>query len=132
MVGSSSLAYDFQQTAAGYTLMRQPEIDDVNLDELKPVNIQRHIGRRARSWPRATPTATSRCSSTPAVPARSLNLVIVHDDTKREYAYTTGPMMSSVQPPQSPWLFVSITGTSRRCFRLAPGSGGKVPPFYRR
>ena len=44
-----------------------------------------------RSWRPATPTATSRCCSTPAAAAGPfLNLVIVHDDAEREYDYLTG------------------------------------------
>ena len=42
----SSLQYEFQQTPDGSVLVRQPELVSFDDREMKPVNIQRHIGRR--------------------------------------------------------------------------------------
>ena len=45
MIGSS-LQYEFQQTSDGSVLVRQPELVSFDDREMKPVNIQLHIGRR--------------------------------------------------------------------------------------
>ena len=45
-VVGSSLEYEFQQTSDGSVLVRQPELVSFDDREMKPVNIQRHIGRR--------------------------------------------------------------------------------------
>ena len=42
----SSLQYEFQQTSDGSVLVRQPELVSFDDREMKPVNIQLHIGRR--------------------------------------------------------------------------------------
>ncbi|MBP8291249.1 MAG: DPP IV N-terminal domain-containing protein [Caldilineaceae bacterium] len=122
-VVGSSLAYDFQQTAAGYTLMRQPAIDDVDLDELKPVNIQRHIGRRPILAAGNSDGDIEMLQYTGGDAGPFLNLVIVHDDAEREYAYTTGADDLMSAAAQSPWLFVSMARDFKTVFPAGAGIG---------
>ena len=53
-----------------------------------------HSGRASDDGPcsqPATPTVTSRCSTSPSTPtSRTLRLLVLHDDAEREFDYVSG------------------------------------------
>ena len=111
----SSLQYEFQQTSDGSVLVRQPELVSFDDREMKPVNIQLHIGRRPilavgnSDGDLAMFQYTGgRSSSSEAGKVPFLNLLVVHDDAEREYAYLTGTDEVMTAAAQSPWMFVSM------------------------
>jgi putative hemolysin len=114
LVGSS-LQYEFQQTSDGSVLVRQPELVSFDDREMKPVNIQLHIGRRPilaignSDGDLAMFQYTGgRSSSSEAGNVPFLNLLLVHDDAEREYDYLTGTDEVMTAAAQSPWMFVSM------------------------
>ena len=86
IVGSSP-GYKFQQTPDGFVLIRQPEMEPVNVNEMKPINIQRHIGRRPILAGGNSDGDLEMFQYTGGGGGPYLNLVIVHDDAEREYDY---------------------------------------------
>ena len=111
----SSLQYEFQQTSDGSVLVRQPEMVSFDDREMKPVNIQLHIGRRPilaggnSDGDLAMFQYTGgRSSSSEGGKVPFLNLLLVHDDAEREYDYLTGTDKVMSAAAQSPWMFVSM------------------------
>ena len=114
-VVGSSLEYEFQQTSDGSGLVRQPELVSFDDREMKPVNIQLHIGRRPilaignSDGDLAMFQYTGgRSSSSEAGKVPFLNLLVVHDDAEREYDYLTRSEEVMTAAAQSPWMFVSM------------------------
>ena len=107
IVGSSP-GYKFQQTPDGFVLIRQPEMEPVNVNEMKPINIQRHIGRRPILAGGNSDGDLEMFQYTGGGGGPYLNLVIVHDDAEREYEYLTGTDKLMTAAAQSPWTFVSM------------------------
>ena len=104
----SSVEYEFQATDDGYALVRLPEIADIDLNAQKPVNIQRHIGRRPILAAGNSDGDIEMLQYTGGSDTPFLNLVIVHDDAEREYAYQEGAEQLMSLAAQSPWMFVSM------------------------
>ena len=104
----SSIEYEFQATADGYVLVRLPEVADIDLNAQKPVNIQRHIGRRPILAAGNSDGDIAMLQYTGGDDGPFLNLVIVHDDAAREYAYQEGAEQLMSLAAQSPWMFVSM------------------------
>ena len=62
-----------------------------------------------RSSPAATPTATSRCCTTPAAgAAQRCGCCVLHDDPEREFEYTAGAEKSLERAATDGWTVVSI------------------------
>jgi putative hemolysin len=121
----SSLQYEFQLTADGSALIRQPEMDSVNVNEMKPINIQRHIGRRPILAAGNGDVDLEMLQYTGGDEGPYLNLVIVHDDAKREYDYTTGAEELMAAAAQSPWMLVSMKRDFKTIF---PGATQSANP----
>ena len=100
--------YKFQQTPDGFVLIRQPEMEPVNVNEMKPINIQRYIGRRPLLAGGNSDGDLEMFQYTGGGGGPYLNLVIVHDDAEREYDYLTGTDKLMTAAAQSPWTFVSM------------------------
>jgi hypothetical protein len=77
----SSVEYAFQATDGGYALVRLPEMATVDLNDQKPVNIQRHIGRRPILAAGNSDGDIEMLQYTGGGGGPFLNLVIVHDET---------------------------------------------------
>jgi len=104
----SSVEYAFQATDDGFVLVRLPEIATVDLNAAKPVNIQRHIGRRPILAAGNSDGDIEMLQYTGGGSGPFLNLVIVHDDAEREYDYLEGADNLMGMAAQSPWMFVSM------------------------
>ena len=71
------------------------------------------VSAGVRSWPAATPTATSRCSTTRGgPPGPGLRLLVLHDDPEREFDYTAGAEKSLERAAATagPWSASRTTG----------------------
>jgi hypothetical protein len=123
----SMLAYAFQSTADGSMLVRQPEIDDVDLNALKPVNIQRHIGRRPILAAGNSDGDLEMFQYTGGDAGPFLNLVIVHDDAEREFDYRSGAETLMAAAAESPWTLVSMKQDFSTVFPAPGGETGTTP-----
>ena len=107
-VVGSELEYAFEQTPEGSELIGLPEMGPLNVGELKPESIQRHIGRRPILAAGNSDGDLEMLEYTGGGEGPFLNLVIVHDDAEREYAYLDGTDDLMSAAAQSPWMFVSM------------------------
>jgi putative hemolysin/phosphoglycolate phosphatase-like HAD superfamily hydrolase len=107
VVGSSP-EYKFEPSGASYVLLREPGMEPMNLNEMKPINIQRHIGRRPILAGGNSDGDLEMFQYTGGGGGPYLNLVIVHDDAEREYDYLAGADKLMAAAAQSPWTFVSM------------------------
>ncbi len=104
----SSLQYQFQQTPAGSALVRQPELVTFDDKAQKPVNIQRAIGRRPILAAGNSDGDLQMLQYTASGGGPFLNLLVVHDDAEREYAYQSGAEEVTAAAAQNSWLAASV------------------------
>jgi hypothetical protein len=123
VIGSSVL-YGFEQAADGSVLIRQPEVADINLNEQKPINIQRQIGRRPILAAGNSDGDIQMFQYTGGDAGPFLNLLVVHDDAEREYEYLDGAEELMTVASQSPWMFVSMKRDFKTVFPPAAGQTG--------
>ncbi len=104
----SSLQYKFQLTPEGSVLVRQPELVSLDDRQMKPVNIQLHIGRRPIMAIGNSDGDLAMFQYTASRKGPYLNLLVVHDDAEREYEVLTGTDAMMAAAAQSPWVFASM------------------------
>jgi putative hemolysin/phosphoserine phosphatase len=120
-VVGSSLQYEFQQTSSiTGDLIRKPEMVTIDDKEMKPVNIQRHIGRRPIMAVGNSDGDLPMFQYTAGGKLPYLNLLIVHDDAEREYDYLSGTDAMMAAAAQSPWMFVSMRQNFKTVFPPTP------------
>jgi len=114
----SSLQYKFQQTPEGVVLVRQPELVSLDDREMKPVNIQLHIGRRPIMAIGNSDGDLAMFQYTASRKGPYLNLLVVHDDPEREYEVLAETDAVMTAAAQSPWTFVSMKRDFKTVFPI--------------
>ena len=115
-VVGSSLEYKFQQTADGNALFRESQMDAFDVNDVKPINIQKHIGRRPILAAGNSDLDIAMLEYAAGDKRPFLNLVISHDDAEREYAYTSGADKIMALAASSPWTLVSMKQDFKKIF----------------
>ena len=116
----SSMKKELQQVDGKWILSRTGELDSFNDKEVKPVNIDIHIGKRpllamgnVRSGGDIGMLNYSQGRKGP-----SLQLLVNHDDEKREFAYVEDDNASLGAAKANGWLVVSIKNDWESVFRF--------------
>ena len=91
----------------GGTVVRKAEPEVLDDGPAKPTRIWSRVDV-ARSWPRATPTATSRCCGSPSIPCAVAESACYHHDAEREFAYDAGAERSIRIARERRWTIVSM------------------------
>jgi hypothetical protein len=114
----SSMKKELRQQDGRWVLDRKPELDSFNDKEVKPVNIDLHIGKRpliavgnVRSGGDIGMLSYSQGRHGP-----SLQLLVNHDDDKREFAYAEKDNASLNAAKANGWIVVSIKNDWRSVF----------------
>ena len=109
---------ELRQQDGRWVLARNPELDSFNDKEVKPVNIDLHIGKRpliavgnVRSGGDIGMLSYSQGRNGP-----SLQVLVNHDDDKREFAYVEKDNASLSTAKANGWLVVSIKNDWRSVF----------------
>jgi dipeptidase D len=124
-VVGSSLQYEFKQTSPiTGDLFRLPEMVTFDDKTMKPVNIQRNIGKRPVMAIGNSDGDLAMFQYTGGGKLPFLNLLVVHDDADREYDYDSGTDAVRTAAAQSPWLFVSIKKDFKTVFPPSPPEAG--------
>jgi phosphoserine phosphatase len=86
---------EFRIGADGPELVKTPKVEVINDGPQKPSSIHRHIGQRPVVAAGNTDGDLAMLQWTAASPHRTLQLVVHHTDSEREYAYDVDPILGS-------------------------------------
>jgi phosphoglycolate phosphatase-like HAD superfamily hydrolase len=115
----SNVAYETRLTDAGPVLFRKSGlVDPISDGPGKPVNIELHIGRKPILAAGNADGDIHMLWYSQTSPYRSLQLLLRHDDSKREYAYDAGAEKAQQLAAVRSWQVISMQGDFLRVFLL--------------
>lgn len=112
----SSIKYTYEETADGSRIQRLPEIGSINDKAVKPANIQLHIGRRPIMAVGNSDGDLQMMLYTDDGEGPSLQVLLHHDDTEREYDYDHGTEHALEVAAERGWQVVSIKDDFKTVF----------------
>jgi hypothetical protein len=105
----SNVAYETRLTDAGPVLFRKPGlVDPISDGPGKPVNIELHIGRKPILAAGNADGDIHMLWYSQTSPYRSLQLLLRHDDSEREYAYDAGAEQAQQLAAVRNWQVISM------------------------
>jgi phosphoserine phosphatase len=121
MVVGSAFQTRFEMVAGRPRLLRLPEIAEPIDDKAgKPVNIERSTGRIPILAVGNSDGDLQMLQYSTAHGARSLQVLVHHDDAEREYAYDHGAEKALAAAAEHGWVIASIKRDFRRVFPFDP------------
>ena len=105
----SSVKMEFRVTPHGPVFYRKAELNSFNDKEVKPVNIQLHIGKRPILAFGNSDGDIEMLQATEREDLPYLNLLLHHDDEEREYSYTKGTEKALELAESHKWTVVYIS-----------------------
>ena len=113
----SNVAYETRLTDAGPVLFRKPGlVDPISDGPGKPVNIELHIGRKPILAAGNADCDIHMLWYSQTSPYRSLQLLLRHDDSEREYAYDAGAEKAQQLAAVRSWQVISMQGDFHQVF----------------
>jgi phosphoserine phosphatase len=112
----SSLKYEFRETDPGSEIYRLPELGSFDDKEVKPANIQLHIGRRPILAVGNSDGDIQMMQYATDGSGPRLSLLLHHDDAEREYDYDHGTERALEMAANRGWTVVSVRDDFRRVF----------------
>jgi phosphoserine phosphatase len=116
----SSLALDYVSDDAGGTITRKPEADYLDDGPQKPVRIWSRVGRRPIVAGGNSNGDIQMLDFAQRPDRPSLRLLVNHDDSEREFAYTAGAEQALERAGSQSWTVVSVRDDWRTVFADAP------------
>lgn len=117
MIVGSAVQTKFEMVGGLPRLMRLPEIaEPINDKAGKPVNIERTIGRIPILAVGNSDGDLQMLQYSTAHGARSLQVLVHHDDAEREYAYDHGTEKALATAAEQGWVIASMKRDFRRMF----------------
>jgi hypothetical protein len=104
----SSLRYEFRETDSGSEIYRLPELGSFDDKEVKPANIQLHIGRRPILAVGNSDGDIQMMQYGTDGSGLRLALLLHHDDAEREYDYDHGTERALEIAAERGWTVVSV------------------------
>jgi len=115
----SSLKYEFRETDSGSEIYRLPELGSFDDKEVKPANIQLHIGRRPILAVGNSDGDIQMMQYATDGSGPRLALLLHHDDAEREYDYDHGTERALEVAAERGWIVASVRDDFRRVFPFA-------------
>ena len=113
----SNVTYETRMTEAGPLLFRKPGlVDPIGDGPGKPVNIELHIGRKPILAGGNADGDIHMLWYSQTSPYRSLQLLLRHDDSEREYAYDAGAEKAQQLAAVRNWQVISMQGDFLQVF----------------
>ncbi len=113
----SNVAYETRLTDAGPVLFRKPGlVDPISDGPGKPVNIELHIGRKPILAAGNADGDIHMLWYSQTSPYRSLQLLLRHDDSEREYDYDAGAEKAQQLAAVRSWQVISMQGDFLQVF----------------
>lgn len=114
VIGSSAM---LMWRASSSELIRGNEfVAPINNDEGKPVNIERHIGRRPVIAVGNDDNDIAMLNYVASGKSKSLLMLVKHDDAVREYRYNKGAEQIQALALEKKWLVISIKNDFKQVF----------------
>ncbi len=107
VIGSSS-TFAYTSNGHGGTITHKPEADYLDDGPEKPVRIWNRVGRRPILAAGNSNGDTAMLEFTRHPDRPTLRVLVLHDDTEREFGYTTGAELALSQAETDGWTVVSI------------------------
>ena len=111
IIGSSiKFRYINETNRGNSTILREPELASFNEKEVKPENIQLHIGKVPvfAAGNADGDLEMLRYTADNNSPGKSLEILVHHDDGVREYSYDTGSENVLIEAQRRNWTIVSM------------------------
>jgi len=113
----SKFQMEYQLSAEGPVLIRKPVlVEPINNNEGKPVNIDRHIGRKPVIAVGNSDGDLEMLRFTDTGKGRALMLLLNHDDPEREYQYDRGARKALRIAEKRGWTIISIKKDFKKVF----------------
>jgi hypothetical protein len=113
----SNIEFETQMTDDGPVVFRKPGlIDPIDDGAGKPVNIELHIGRKPILAAGNSDGDLQMLWLAQKNGRRSLSLLLLHDDAKREYAYEQGSEKALQMAKERGWIVVSMKADWKTVF----------------
>ncbi len=113
----SQVAYKVTDSSDGLALIRQAEIQAINIGGYKAVNIHGHIGRRPVFAAGNSDGDLRMLQFIDGDVPVSLGLLLKHDDSEREYEVVAGTARTAAAAADNDWLVVSMRNDFKRIYR---------------
>src|SRR5829696_3952066 len=127
VIGSST-ALSYSEDGAGGTITRKPELDSVDDGPVKPVRIWSRIGRRPIMAGGNSNGDIEMLQFAHPGKVPSMRLLIRHDDSEREFDYTSGAEKALHQADTDGWTIVSMKNDWTTIFSVSAPSGTRTLP----
>ncbi len=115
----STVTYRFVETDHEVAIVQQPKLDGIDDGPGKPIQIWNVIGRRPILAAGNSNGDIEMLKFAQASGKPFLNLLLLHDDDNREYAYEQGSEQAVQLAEERKWLAISMKNDWRQVFALA-------------
>lgn len=115
----STVTYRFVETDHEVAIVQQPKLDVIDDGPGKPIQIWNVIGRRPILAAGNSNGDIEMLKFAQASGKPFLNLLLLHDDDNREYAYEQGSEQAVQLAEERKWLAISMKNDWRQVFALA-------------
>ncbi len=115
----STVTYRFVETDHEVAIVQQPKLDVIDDGPGKPIQIWNVIGRRPILAAGNSNGDIEMLKFAQASGKPFLNLLLLHDDDNREYAYEQGAEQAVQLAEERKWLAISMKNDWRQVFALA-------------
>lgn len=112
----STVAYRYVEADDGVGIVQQPELDVIDDGPGKPIQIWNVIGRRPILAAGNSNGDIEMLKFAESSAPRSLNLLLLHDDDRREYAYRRGAETALALAAEGGWQVISMKSDFRTIF----------------
>ena len=112
----STVAYRYVEAGDAVGIVQQPELDIIDDGPGKPIQIWSTIGRRPILAAGNTNGDIEMLKFAESSGGRFLNLLLLHDDDRREYAYRRGAEKALALAAERNWQVISMRSDFREIF----------------
>jgi len=113
----STVAYRYMEDENSVRIVQQPELDVIDDGPGKPLQIWNVIGRRPVLAAGNSNGDIEMLKFAQSNGGKFLNLLLLHDDDQREYAYREGAEQALTLAAERQWLIISMKSDFRQIFK---------------
>jgi phosphoserine phosphatase len=115
-VVGSNILFQYESDSTGVEIIRTGKIVSANDKQIKPANIELHIGKKPIFAAGNSDGDYEMMEYTLSGDGPSMAILVHHDDEEREYSYTHGTEKAIEDSPGKGWYVVSMKNDWKRVF----------------